>query len=130
MATSTEFRAAVSSSRADLHFIDDLRFELAASFRDVLLFQFGARFFGADAATGEKWKFQRELIGVSRNAIVEMCSLIEPETGEIQLRQALFAGRIRRQFGDALLRIQRANFRPRGQRLVEQRLSFRASGRS
>ena len=36
----------------------------------------------------------------------------------------MLARRIRRQLGDALLRIQRANFRPRAQGLIEQRLFF------
>ena len=90
----------------------------------MLFFQLGARFFGADSPAREKRELQRDCVGVGRNAIVEARPLIEPETREIQLRKALLAGRIRRQMGDALLRIQRANFGPGGQSLIEQGFFF------
>src|SRR5580692_4114812 len=87
----------------------------------MLFLQLGARLFRADASTGKNWKFQRDRIGVGRNTVVEAGSLVVPEARKIQLRQALFTRRIRRQLGDALLRIEGVNFRARVQGLVEQR---------
>ena len=80
----------------------------------MLLLQLGARLFGADAAAREKGKLQRQFVGVGGDPVVEAASLVEPKSGEIQLRKPLLAGRIRSQLGDALLRIQRTNLRPGG----------------